>query len=122
MPDNKEELTEACPFETAEDLVGHILRDLYYCNRVWSAWSYGTMGQDDFILAGDDDDIFSGAADDIKAFSTRRPDKELIEATKRLLDYIEIEFEDHINRDMTHGLDCACIHAKDILAKYKKGE
>jgi hypothetical protein len=35
-------------------------------------------------------------------------------ALKRLIDYVEIEFE---GKDMTHGLDCAVIHATDIVAK-----
>ena len=38
-------------------------------------------------------------------------------ALKRLVDYVEIEFEEHLKTDMTHGLDCAVIHSRDILAK-----
>lgn len=35
------------------------LGDLYCCGRVWSAWSYGTMHEDDFSIASEDDDIVS---------------------------------------------------------------
>lgn len=37
------------------DLVTDILGDSYYCARVWEAWYYGTMTQDDFSLMGEDD-------------------------------------------------------------------
>ena len=45
---------------------------------------------------------------------------DMYEALKRLVDYIEIEIEDHtVGGTMTHGLDCAVIHAKEIVAKAK---
>lgn len=31
----------------------HTFSDVYVCNRVWSAWSYDTMSQDDFISLND---------------------------------------------------------------------
>ena len=39
------------------DLVNSSLCGLYWCDRVWSAWSYGTMTEDDFYPAEDDDNI-----------------------------------------------------------------
>ena len=39
-----------------------VLQDHYTCTRVWSAWSYGTMTQDDFRLAAEDDNIVSDTA------------------------------------------------------------
>jgi len=30
-----------------------LFSDVYVCNRVWSAWSYGTMSIDDFISLDD---------------------------------------------------------------------
>jgi hypothetical protein len=45
-------------FDKAVDM----LQDHYTCTRVWSSWSYGTMGSDDFHLAAEDDDIVSDTA------------------------------------------------------------
>lgn len=36
--------------------VAEALGEAYDCIRVWSAWSYGTMGPDDFVLVSDDDE------------------------------------------------------------------
>lgn len=33
------------------------LSGLYTCDRVWSAWQYGTMREDDFAPAEDDEDV-----------------------------------------------------------------
>ena len=33
------------------------------CTRVWSAWSYGTMSQDDFVLVAEDDSRVEEIAD-----------------------------------------------------------
>lgn len=38
------------------DAVAEALGDAYDCTRVWSAWSVGTMDQDDFRLIADDSD------------------------------------------------------------------
>ena len=40
--------------EAAMDAVAEALGDAYDCTRVWSAWSYGTMSQDDFCLVAED--------------------------------------------------------------------
>ena len=37
------------------DIIAAGLRDTYHCTRVWSAWSYGTMGPDDFSPADESD-------------------------------------------------------------------
>ena len=37
-----------------KDAVAEALGDAYDCTRVWSAWSYGTMSQDDFFLVAED--------------------------------------------------------------------
>jgi hypothetical protein len=39
------------------DAVAGALTGLYYCGRVWSAWSVGTMSEDDFSPADEDDNI-----------------------------------------------------------------
>lgn len=38
----------------ASEAVAEALGDAYDCTRVWSAWSYGTMGPDDFSPVADD--------------------------------------------------------------------
>lgn len=40
--------------ESVIDAVAEALGDAYDCGRVWSAWSYGTMGHDDFSLVAED--------------------------------------------------------------------
>ena len=37
------------------EAIAEALGEAYDCNRVWSAWSYGTMGPDDFSLVAEDD-------------------------------------------------------------------
>ncbi len=50
------------------DLSTTILDDLLYCNRVWTAWGYGTMSASDFILAAENDDILNTTAETIFNF------------------------------------------------------
>ena len=38
--------------DTLVDRLGDELGDAYDCTRVWSAWSYGTMSEDDFVPLG----------------------------------------------------------------------
>lgn len=49
--------------ESVRDAVAEALDGLYTCGRVWSAWSYGTMSQDDFAPAGEDDDVVDNITD-----------------------------------------------------------
>lgn len=37
--------------------------DVFVCTRVWSAWSHGTMNENDFDLAAEDDDIVHDIAE-----------------------------------------------------------
>ena len=46
-----------------EDAVSESLGDAYDCLKVWSAWSYGTMSQDDFSLISEDGDRVYEIAD-----------------------------------------------------------
>ncbi|KAA0910652.1 hypothetical protein [Pusillimonas sp. ANT_WB101] len=48
-------LTDATK-EAVDEAVAHALGDAYDCNRVWEAWSYNTMGRDDFSLITEDSD------------------------------------------------------------------
>jgi len=43
-------------------LAEEVLQDYYSCNRVWSAWSSGTMTEDDFVLAREDNLILEDTA------------------------------------------------------------
>lgn len=43
--------------EQLADAVAEGLGDAYLCTRVWQAWMYNTMTQDDFVLAGEDPDF-----------------------------------------------------------------
>lgn len=39
--------------EDIADIVRDHLTAAYVCNRVWEAWSYNTMSQDDFVEASE---------------------------------------------------------------------
>ena len=59
--------------ESVRDAIAKALDGLYTCGRVWSAWSYGTMSQDDFALAGEDDDVVDNITDAAIAAMTAAP-------------------------------------------------
>jgi len=40
----------------AESAVADALDSALYCTRVWEAWDYGTMSEDDFKLVSEDRD------------------------------------------------------------------
>lgn len=40
-----------------KNIIIESLNNLYFCDRVWSAWSYGTMTQEDFIPLNEDDEF-----------------------------------------------------------------
>ena len=42
--------------EKADEAIREALGDAYDCLRVWNAWSYGTMGPDDFSQVAEDSD------------------------------------------------------------------
>lgn len=42
--------------EAVDEAIATALGDAYDCTRTWSAWSYGTMGPDDFSLVAEDSD------------------------------------------------------------------
>ena len=62
--------------ERVRDAVAEALDGLYTCGRVWSAWSYGTMGQDDFAPAGEDDDVVDNITDAAIAAMAAAPSSE----------------------------------------------
>jgi hypothetical protein len=40
-------------------------RELLYCNRSWSAWSHGTMSENDFHPVDEDDNVIAELAEHI---------------------------------------------------------
>lgn len=48
-------LTDAAK-EAVDEAIATALGDAYDCTRTWSAWSYGTMGPEDFSLVAEDSD------------------------------------------------------------------
>jgi len=57
-----------------EDLKRIIVENLkgnYYCDRVWSAWSYGTMTEDDFSPSEESDSIDDFADDILTLFEPK---------------------------------------------------
>ena len=57
--------------DAVREAVAEALGNAYDCQRVWSAWNVGTMGQDDFTLTAEDDDRVAEIADAaIEAFRT----------------------------------------------------
>lgn len=61
----QEELESDFHVKIAE-IICESFKEVYYCNRVWSAWSYGTMTEDDFIEVSEDDELI----DNLKSFFT----------------------------------------------------
>jgi len=53
--------------ELAELIASELPGDVYACTRVWEAWSYGTMSQDDFTPANEEADLIAEIADAILA-------------------------------------------------------
>ena len=49
--------------EKIRELQDYFHEAIYYCTRDHSAWSYGTMGLDDFAPAWDDLEILDSIAD-----------------------------------------------------------
>jgi hypothetical protein len=49
--------------EAVHQAVAEALGEAYDCTRVWTAWSYGTMGPDDFVPVAEDPDRVAEIAD-----------------------------------------------------------
>ena len=58
--------------EQIREAIASNLTSVYLCGRVWSAWSYGTMSEDDFIPAVNSETFLDYMADAIfKAVTTQ---------------------------------------------------
>ena len=80
---NKVTLTQG----TLDERIRYFLQDNYACTRVWEAWSYGTMTEDDFTPMEEDEDIVN----DFKTLvqtevdrATAAQDKQLKEKDKHI--------------------------------------
>lgn len=67
---------------TLDENIRYFLQDNYACLRVWGAWSYGTMTEDDFRPMEEDDDIV-GDLKALIAVEVERENKAL--KTERLI-------------------------------------
>lgn len=118
--------TEA-QIEAASEAVASALGDAYDCTRVWSAWSYGTMGSDDFSMVAED----SGRVHEItmaalEAVGDDPVKVELLAALKDALSSME-DMQEEIDGLISHcgGTGGFGEHLKDIEAirsKLKKAE
>ena len=77
----------------AEKLAIEILSDDYVCTRVWSAWGYGTMHEDDFHLAREDNDRISDAVALIAAAMREREEALEAEFARKWIDQPRAEVE-----------------------------
>jgi len=66
------ELADEETRETFIDKAADLLRDTYICTRVWSAWGYGTMTQDDFVESYSADDRVEEVASELFEFTNTR--------------------------------------------------
>ena len=48
-----------------EPFLSEAFQNIYYCERVWSAWSYNTMSIEDFSPIFEDEDIFNEIVESI---------------------------------------------------------
>lgn len=59
--------------EVMREAVAEGLRGLYGCGRSWSAWSVGTMSEDDFYPAEESDECITQVVDAIESALTTQP-------------------------------------------------
>ena len=65
---------------TLDERIRYFLQDNYACTRVWEAWSYGTMTEDDFTPMEDDEDIVN----DFKTLVQEQVDRAIAEKDKHI--------------------------------------
>lgn len=67
------------------DILANAVQGFYWCDRVWSAWSYGTMTEDDFYPAEDDEDWINETVGSILKFKDEKI-KKLQQDCKNLIE------------------------------------
>lgn len=53
------------PKEYLKSQVAEALGDTLVCTRAWSAWSYGTMSEEDFYSAHEDDELVNSIVESV---------------------------------------------------------
>ena len=74
--------------EVVAETVAEQLRGTWHCNRVWEAWSIGTMGRNDFSPVDESDTPYD-VADAILALPGLSALPELLRITRRLAALVE---------------------------------
>lgn len=69
------------------DAIASNMTSVYLCNRVWSAWRYGTMSEDDFTAAIESDQFVNDMATAVVSALEDGPSMALTRATAFLLQY-----------------------------------
>ena len=61
-----------------EEAISECLSEIaFLCGRVWEAWGYGTMTEDDFTPAIEDEEFMAGIVDEVlKALDSKEGEKE----------------------------------------------
>lgn len=87
----------------------------YTCSRVWEAWDYGTMTQDDFMPAEQDAELVGSLVDTVEEMGyvklRRIEDLEELEA---LPEFSLIKFGDRFGRVQMHTI--AVLDSGDVVS------
>jgi uncharacterized protein YpuA (DUF1002 family) len=98
----------------------------YSCTRTWSAWSYNTMTQNDFVPFDKDDEAFSECFTDIKNSIIKQPFKTEEEFYDRVIDKVSnytLYFNENMDRrfcsEAFNADVCDIVDLKDMYEKFK---
>ena len=69
---------------------------VYVCDRVWSAWSVGTMTQDDFFPAAESDDVLNALVEAVAKATPPAP-VPLTQAWRDSAKWLRNNYQDHPN-------------------------
>lgn len=113
--------------EAASEAVASALGEAYDCTRVWSAWSYGTMGSDDFsMVAKDSERVHEITMAALGAVGDDPVKVELLELLEEAIDLAWIEGSHCVSFDGTvlfsKGYDFSGLDGtrrSEFLAKYE---
>ena len=105
--------------ESVIEAIAEALGNAYDCTRVWSAWSYGTMSQDDFSLVAEDRSRLEEIADAAMIAAAPTPPVSEDRKDAELLDYIQnhgatIQIVPMANR--TFGFEVGGLHKSRKLS------
>lgn len=106
--------------DALRDAIADALGDAYDCTRVWSAWGYGTMSQDDFRPVADDEDRLMEIVDAVVvALAARQPYGVGVTQGQAMAE----AFKDLAQRQTALGAEAsAAITAQDLWDMHDTGE